>query len=225
MFEFGTRNKLTEYLQSDFEVFYSVTNNYSLPLMQSMSIDTLTLPFPPFEEYTKTTSIFKYQNIPLKAHQFGLTGSLKLIAGQNLQFKGFGTVQLTALEDLDTKVNHEMYGYMQSYPSIIDLKHESTPTFYGGFLVNYTPIEKLNLFANLYYFSKQVFRYDDATTGHVEEINIDAKAIIDFKISYKVYKENAVFLNARNLAGDTTREFAFGDETKGLYLLGLNINF
>ncbi len=225
MFEFGTRNKLTDWLQSDIEVFYSVTKDYSLPLMESMTVDTLTLPFPPFEEYTKTTSVFRYRNIPLKAHQFGLTGSLKLIAGQNLQFKGFGTVQLTALDNLDTKVNHEMYGYMQSYPSQIDLKHESTPTFYGGFMVNYTPIQKLNLFANLYYYSDQVFRYDDASTGHVEEISIDSKTIVDFKASFKVYKENAVFINARNLLGSESKEFAFGDDTKGLYLIGLNLNF
>jgi iron complex outermembrane receptor protein len=118
-----------------------------------------------------------------------------------------------------------MYGYMLSYPSKIDLKHESTPTFYGGFLVNYTPIEKLNLFANLYYYSRQVFRYDDASTGHVEEVNIDAKTIIDFKASFKVYKENTVFVNARNLLGTDSREFAFGDETSGMYLVGLNLNF
>jgi len=40
-----------------------------------------------------------------------------------------------------------------------------------------------------------------------------------------VWKENTVFVNCRNLLNDSKKEFAFGDDTRGMYLLGLNLLF
>ena len=54
---------------------------------------------------------------------------------------------------------------------------------------------------------------------------VDPKFIVSLKVSYKFYKNNAIFFNARNLFNDQSREFAFVDKTKGLYMLGLSLNF
>lgn len=225
MFEFGTRNQLTDNIQTGLEAFYIVTNNFSLPQMYSVSVDTIPVPFPPFWS-TKTTTKTQYQNIPLKTFQAGMTGTVDYVVNKNLRIKGFGTLQLTAIEDLNTKVNHDEYpGYSGSYAAIIDLKHESTPAFYGGLMANYSPINKLNIFVNLYYYSQQEFRYDDAATRNVETIVIDPKLITDMKVSYKFWKNNSVYVNLRNLLNDNRKEFAFGDDGAGMYLVGLNLSF
>ncbi len=224
MFEFGTRNQLTGNFQTGLEAFFSVTKNFSLPMQYYYSADTIPVPFPPFYA-VKTTTKTRYENIPLKANQAGITGNFDYIINRNLRLKGFGTIQLTALEDLNTKVNHAEYGYYTSYQSIIDLKHEATPSFYGGLTLNYAALEKFNIFGNVYYYSRQQFRYDDASTRNVETIEIDPKVIADLKVSYKFWKNNTVYVNLRNFFNNTSREFAFGDEGTGMYLAGLNFSF
>jgi len=208
MFELGFRNKLTDKIQSDVEVFYNVTKNFALPVVNMPNIRNA-----------------NFENVPMKSYQFGLTGSLDFLISRKLRVKGFGTLQSTMLTDYLTKVNHAEYGYDTTVFAFIDKKHKATPTFYGGIIANYSLNDKINVFANLYYYSQQEFLYDDATTNEVEQVNIDAKAIVDMKISYKVWKENTVFINCRNLLNNSNKEFAFGDDTRGMYLLGLNLLF
>ena len=99
------------------------------------------------------------------------------------------------------------------------ITHKATPSFFGGFSVNYTPIEKLNIYASGNFYSKQTFKTSNGT------FEADPKFTLNCKLSYKVWKDNAVFINARNAFGDKKREFAWMDETKGYYLVGLDIKF
>ncbi|MBO7478534.1 MAG: TonB-dependent receptor plug domain-containing protein [Salinivirgaceae bacterium] len=99
------------------------------------------------------------------------------------------------------------------------ITHKATPSFFGGFSVNYTPIEKLNIYASGNFYSKQTFKTSNGT------FEADPKFTLNCKLSYKVWKDNAVFVNARNAFGDKKREFAWMDETKGYYLVGLDIKF
>jgi len=208
MFEIGFRNKLTEKIQTDFEVFYNVTKDFTMPVVNP-----------------NNTLIATFANVPMKSYQFGLTGSLDVVINRKLRVKAFGTLQNTSLTDWLTKVDHSAYGYDTTVFAYVDKNHKATPTFYGGITANYAPTEKMNVFANVYYYTKQSFLYDDATTNRIEMVDIDAKAIVDLKISYKVWKNNSVYVNARNLLNDSNREFAFGDQGKGMYLIGLNLNF
>lgn len=98
-------------------------------------------------------------------------------------------------------------------------KNKATPSFYGGFSINYSPISKLNAFVNGYYYSKQEFTNSNGT------FKIDPKITFNCKISYKVWKETAVFVNARNMFNASKQEFAWTDETKGVYLVGLDLKF
>lgn len=115
-----------------------------------------------------------------------------------------------------------LYGEGSSYDNRYKkatVKHKSTPSFYGGFSVNYVPIDKLNVYASGYYYSKQTFTNSNGT------FDIDQKFTLNCKVSYKVWKDNAVFVNARNVFGSDKQEFAWMDETKGCYLVGLDLKF
>lgn len=100
-----------------------------------------------------------------------------------------------------------------------EITHKATPSFFGGFSVNYTPIEKLNIYASGNFYSKQTY----TTSNGIFEA--DPKFILNCKLSYKVWKDNAVFFNARNLLNDKKQEFAWTDETKGCYLVGFDLKF
>lgn len=100
-----------------------------------------------------------------------------------------------------------------------EIEHKATPAFFGGFSVNYTPIEKLNIYASGNFYSKQTYTTSNGT------FEADPKFILNCKVSYKVWKDNAVFFNARNLLNDKKQEFAWTDETRGCYLVGLDLKF
>jgi iron complex outermembrane receptor protein len=100
-----------------------------------------------------------------------------------------------------------------------EITHKATPSFFGGFSVNYTPIEKLNIYASGNFYSKQTYTTSNGT------FEADPKFILNCKLSYKVWKDNAVFFNARNLLNDKKQEFAWTDETKGCYLIGFDLKF
>ena len=124
--------------------------------------------------------------------------------------------------DYDTYDNTLSAIYGEAYDGRYAKKtitHKATPAFFGGFSVNYMPIEKLNIYASGNFYSKQTYR----TSNGVFET--DPKFTMNCKVSYKVWKDNAVFVNARNIFDDKKQEFAWTDETKGCYLVGLDIKF
>ena len=102
---------------------------------------------------------------------------------------------------------------------LYDIEHKATPTFYGGIITDYNPIEKLSLNANLYYMSRQelVFQYENDI--------IDPKTILNLKVSYQVWKNNSLYFNARNILNQDHNEFMFMDKIGAQYLVGLNLNF
>lgn len=127
--------------------------------------------------------------------------------------------------------------------SLIDVNHKATPSFYGGFSVDYTPsfLPKLHINSNIYFYSENTllhtkfseigkynvdgsqkanYNYNDYKSVYT----VEPKAIVNLKVSYKFWKENSVFFNARNVI-DKKREFAYMDEVKGMYLIGMNLNF
>ena len=107
---------------------------------------------------------------------------------------------------------------------MVDEKHLWTPTFFGGALLDYSPINKLNFFTSIYFYSEESF--DNYEPGHkLVKIDFEEKVMINLKMSYKFWKNNSVFFNARNLLFDDKPEFAYGDKTYGMYLFGLNLSF
>ena len=161
----------------------------------------------------------RYENLDITATQVGASFSLNYKPVDKLMLKLFGTYQ-----------NSKLYDYMPNDAkpdSLIDRDHEWTPTFYGGLTANYAPVEKLNIYSNVYYFTRQTYRRYESpyagtlNPGETGKDVIDAKYIVNLKVSYNFWKKSTVYFNMRNALNNNSQEFGFADDTKGLYMLGL----
>ncbi len=123
-------------------------------------------------------------------------------------------------------------GGYEPYPSILaysadrpdatvdEVDHKATPAFFGGASIDWKGLQdKLGVFVSTYFFTEQEMK-----TQYGSDI-IPAKAIVNAKVSYKVFQENAIFLNARNLFNNSSKEFGWLDEVQGTYMAGLQISF
>jgi iron complex outermembrane receptor protein len=113
--------------------------------------------------------------------------------------------------------------------SLVNMEHKNTPTFFGGALVEYSPIKKLTFFATMYYYTAQTIQMNkvDVTNayGAQDMYKVEPKFILNLKINFKVWKENSIFLNSRNLLNSNKKEFAYTDKIGGLYTIGVSLKF
>ena len=141
-----------------------------------------------------------------------------LAQGQNI----IGPTETTFFEGAGFDPYPSILSYSSTRPdaTIEEYDHKGTPSFFGGFSIDYKAIQqKLSVFVSSYFYSDQEFRNQYGT------YQIPAKGIVNAKVAYKVYKDNAVFINARNAFSNRTPEFAWMDEVYGVYLLGIDIKF
>jgi iron complex outermembrane recepter protein len=113
--------------------------------------------------------------------------------------------------------------------SLIDMEHKNTPTFYGGASIDYSPFKKLTIFATAYYYTAQTILMNkvDVTDayGASNMYKVEPKVTLNLKVNYKVWKENSIFINARNLFNNDKKEFAYTDRIGGLYMVGISLKF
>lgn len=123
--------------------------------------------------------------------------------------------------------------------SLVNTYNKSTPNFYGGASLDFSPTDKLSLFFTAYYYSNQTIMtnkvdvtndrdnksYFAGGVGVPDMYKVKAKIIPTVKVSYKFWKDNYIYLNARNLFGSTNKEFAYTDRIGATYMLGVNFNF
>ncbi|MCT4646294.1 MAG: TonB-dependent receptor [Carboxylicivirga sp.] len=100
-----------------------------------------------------------------------------------------------------------------------DYKHKSTPSYFGGFSLTYRPTKKLEIFPQAYFYGEQEFESQYSTE------TIDAKFLLNAKVSYKANSNLTFFVNGRNILNMKEREFAYMDEIPGMVLGGLNFKF
>ncbi len=212
MIEFGYRVKLTSTLQIDFDMFQQKAEN-----LLGASYTSL-YPIP----------TIKTGNLSNTATQRGITLSINYVPNDKIQFKPFVTFQRTDLKNVPSEPIDPVYASQISFPlTYKDMRHRHTPTTYGGFYLNYQPIDKLNINFNGYYFAKQA-QYDptwseaDTTTPAYQQAHIKSKFLLSAKISYEVIDGLKVFANARNLFNSKSVEVYTADPTSGLYLLGVS---
>ena len=133
--------------------------------------------------------------------QVGITSELNVWLNK-LQIGGFVTLQKSG----------------QTLSELNEEGFDQTPQFYGGLRINYEGLlNRLNVNAQLYFYED----YRIATT--YKTLTIPAKTLLNMKVSYKVWKENRIFLNVRNALNDASREFVFADQAPAFYLAGLTI--
>ncbi|MDG5798995.1 TonB-dependent receptor [Marinilabiliaceae bacterium ANBcel2] len=202
-----------------------------------------------------TRANIAYQNLNLEATQIGATINLDWIITDKLIAKMHATLQQTKLDNVMTLTNNdiideqfneaemlfeelvggilqhqidlplssEMYNYATSYyfPEEDEdgVKNRSTPLFWGMAGLLYKPTDKLNLSGYGYYYGEQTFENQNGT------FVIDPKFILNLQADYEVSKGFNLFLNARNILNDKSREFAFMDEIGAIYMGGVRFAF
>jgi len=124
---------------------------------------------------------------------------------------------------------------LDNIDSLIDIEHKNTPSYYGGFYINYVPIRKLNFNLNGYYFGRQEYNHEDysvtlpyppfTTTDYIVDTYIDGKFILNLKASYKIARNVTIFINGRNLINSNSSEFGFADKIKRQIWAGFNIAY
>lgn len=238
LMELGYRSILNDMIQLDVEAFYStaknfdalvdinlndakkVTDYYTIDGLTGLSIDNKT-PIAP--KAITIIDTLQYQNLPVKASQMGITGTINFNFSRQLQVKTFATWQETKLKD-----------YTTIEGKIEDRTHNNTPTFYGGINANYLPTKDINVYVGGYFYGEQTYnRYyylasDAAFRAQLKanaEDKIKAKFILNARVSYNFYEKNKVFVEGKNLLFNNNREFGFTDPIKNMLLAGITLNF
>jgi iron complex outermembrane recepter protein len=208
--ELGFRAQMLTNLHLDIDVF-----NQRLQNLNGLTFESMT--FGPDSRPIITT---RYQNLPLNAIQNGITASVNYIPVSKLQIKPFITYQHTEVKNLPVN-------FQQSLSNVMDDTHRSTPSFYGGFYLNYAVSARWNINLNSYAFSRHtLYNNSDVNPARQSvEGQIKAKYLLNAKVSYNVWDKLQLFVNARNLTNNNSREYYGTDRNGGLYLAGASYNF
>lgn len=205
----------------DIEVFHTITSNIT-------SFDATDISFD-FQDGLQIW--FNYKNLDLKAKQTGATFSFNIAPSSKVQLKAYATIQQTQLEDYDKKltpviIDPSTFTFELPVTERMNTIHKQTPSIYGGVTGNFRPVEKFNLFAGVYYMGKHTYRHDYASYEESKgEVEVPGRMVVNMKASYNIYKNNSIFLNARNAFNSKGQEFGFADEIGGLYLAGISLSF
>jgi iron complex outermembrane receptor protein len=204
MLELGYRVKLTKSMQLDVDVFNQVADNFYA--------FTLTDAMPPRQQFL---------NIPMKGIQNGVTLGLNIVPNDKIQFKPFITVQKTETQDMPSSFVSPALDPTVQYT---DSEHKNTPRFYGGYYLNAKLLSKLNVNMNGYYYAahRQYDHIDETATG--AQGDISGKFLVNVKANWALTRQVNVFLNARNVLNNRSREFYAADRTAGLYMVGVSVS-
>lgn len=242
LFEVGYRGIITDFLQLDLEAFYSISKDFDALLPANY---TLTGPAPNGDMSAIEVGIedeWQYQNLDLESQQMGATLNVFLQPMDNLMVKLFGTVQQTELKNVLKDIS-SLYVYDPSLPvpvanvpydqvpedQFVDVENKWTPSFYGGAMVNYVPIDKFNVNATAYFYDEQTYsryRYNPATIRHTTmQEKQGANVIFNAKLSYRVTDNASIYLSGQNVFDHNNTEIPYNDKIRGLYLVGINFGF
>ncbi len=219
--EIGYRVRFSNKLTIDLEAFRGVLRNQHSSIKDSVTLQ-LNAPIPHAVIWQN------FKDLPHEAIQTGFTLSINYIH-KNLWFKPFITYQ-------DTKVKNYSFIYatedfVNQYPSLVpnlntgiedksEINHEATPSFYGGFYLNYKLLGKLNLNVNSYFMGNQIMRRNLGDGSNFYETG--ERIITNFRVGYDLNKQATVFFSLRDLSNDSEAEYFYTDPIRTMYFFGLN---
>jgi len=231
--EMGARWLINDAFSLDLELFSYQTEQYQ----DLVCVENCTQLFLPIASRTQN-SLFKYFNTPVEAEMKGVTISL-LYSANNFSGNLFITSQDTELEntiyqesDFPSEASASFDTGLFALQTEFD-ENKNTPDYYGGFNLNYTGFENININVSGYFFddSTQIISPTSALAENAAPNNnvvdnsvdeIDSKWIFNSKVDYRVSKDLSVFVNVRNLFDDDDREFGLADEAGSTVLVGFN---
>lgn len=198
MLELGFRSQLSKTVQLDIDVFHQKAENFTALIITSGSSQ-------------------QFQNVPTVAKQTGITFSLNMVPSEKVQFKPFVTFQQTKTEALPD-------AYIINVTSTTDSDHKNTPSFYGGYYLNYKPGKKINVNLNGYYFAAHRQYSGDSPTNDSKAGDISGKFLVNLKAAYNITDKFNVFVNGRNILNSNSREYYATDQIGGVYAVGASFH-
>lgn len=161
-----------------------------------------------------TASTPAYQVRPMeKGRQVGVTTSASYGHSSDWQGRLYLTAQTTHRYD----INGNSVG-----------KNRQTPSVFGGMVVNYRPLPKLNINGNPYFLTKQEYQsfgnINQSPAGGATNppFQVPAKFLFNASASYEFTKETHVFLTGRNILGSKAKEYGFADQIGSTYMIGVS---
>ena len=243
-YEIGWRSKVNTKFNFDVELFYSKVENFVNPNIYHQLTRVQQLDDSGQPEYMISLSAIGdvlFENYDLNASQFGTGITLNYNFSEMFQAKIFGTYQHTSLKgkkDLSidiTSIYLEPVSSDNKLTTIVDTKmnptqwsDEATPSFFGGFLLNYKPNKQWNFSTDGYVYSQYKFEThnyyeitDETTVDAAKlEMGIKSNIILNAKTSFKLNKNTSLNLTLKNVFGNH-REFGFADQIGKQLLIGL----
>lgn len=230
LFEAGYRMQPIDNLTCDLELFTTKTRNFSFTIFESGSFN----PTGP----VGFQGLADLNNITVYAKQWGATLTLNYIAGQ-WQFRPFISLQKTLLYDYSPYANSAQAPPLPSNnnnPAVYNIysgrgtkiKHQATPTCYGGAYINWQPGKKLNFNFSPWFYSNQTqlqssnLTYNDGIRG-IE--NIKGKLVLNAAVSFAITKQLTLTSSCKNIFNNNSREFYRSDEPALLVFGGASWEF
>jgi iron complex outermembrane receptor protein len=240
------RTKLKSNLNLDIELYYSTARNFIVSdvYRESHMIQQLN----PLNEVDSINSISGdadviFENFDLKAKQFGASFMLTYNVSDQFSTKLYGTYQKTGLSGrteiefninninlIDNKEDRTRSIDIKSFTNPTQWSEKLTPSFYGGFYVNYKPGDSWNFSTDAYVYTSQRFidydynnilsDYSGKFTNYHMDIN--AGMVLNAKVSYRLNKHATAYGTVKNIFG-SHREFGYADQIGTLALIGLQL--
>ncbi|WP_396600849.1 TonB-dependent receptor plug domain-containing protein [Algibacter sp. R77976] len=242
--EIGWRTKINNSLSLDLEMFYSKVDNFVNPnayhdYITEQEIDEFGNPGNLLSINANGAVIF--ENYNLNASQYGLGFTLDYEFNDNFRAKAFGTYQKTNIsgrKDIDIELTNIQLDVSPSGDILTSTlsnttnptqwSEEATPSFFGGFSLNYNPNKKWSFNADGYIYSNHEFAsYNYYQISDLENLENDksqmfikTNMVLNTKTSYQFNKHTSINLTAKNLLGKH-REYGFADNIGSILLVGL----
>ncbi|MDV7187281.1 TonB-dependent receptor plug domain-containing protein [Lutibacter sp. TH_r2] len=246
--EIGWRTKLGKNLSLDLELFYSEVDNFVNPNVYRTS--TITEQYNTSGESLGVIGInasgeVLFENYNLDANQFGAGFTLNYNFSKKLKAKLYGTFQKTNIKgrkNIDFTVTGVNVGELTASNTVTtevntlmnptQWNEDLTPSFFGGFLINFKANNKWNFSTDAYFMSSQEFSnsnyYQLTDEESVEEAliktNVNSNLILNARASYQLNKKTSTNISFKNILGKH-KEYGFVDNIGSQILIGLNWEF
>ena len=243
-FEIGWRIKMNPRLNLDLELFHSKVENFVNP---NAYYDYTTVQ--ELDEFGEPGTILSidangnviFENYALNANQFGAGFTLDYNFDDKFRAKLFGTYQKTnisgkkdieiELTDINLDINSAgdiLTTTISNVTNPTQYSEAATPSFFGGFMLNYKPNNKWSFNTDAYIYSNHVFAnynyYQISNTESIDdakvEMDIRTNMVLNAKTTYQLNKNMSANFTAKNILG-THREYGFADNIGSMFLIGL----
>ncbi|WP_299385415.1 TonB-dependent siderophore receptor [uncultured Lacinutrix sp.] len=242
--EIGWRTKINNSLSLDLEVFYSNVDNFVNPNVYhdyttEQELDEFGNPGALLS--IRADGSVKFENYNLNASQYGIGFTLDYDFNDKFRAKVFGNYQKTNIsgrKNIDVELTNIQFEVndtgdvltttLSNTTNPTQWSEEATPSFFGGFTINYKPNNKWSFNTDGYIYSQHEFasynyyQINDLENLEKDKSQMDIKTnlILNAKTSYQLNKHATINLTAKNLFGKH-REYGFADNIGSLFFVGL----